>query len=229
MSASADDDYFSDGITEDIIAQLSQIASLKVISRTSVMRYKKTEKSTKEIASELGVSHMGEGSVRRAGSRLRIVAQLIEARTDEHLWSCTFDREMTDVFAMQSEVAERIADGLRTKLAAAPITVNFSFRTWCLAAAGRAREAREQLEDVHRREEYVWPIPIALTYACLGEMDTAFEHLTRCYDDRVAWVHLPFSPTFDRFHDDPRFETSRKKSEPWHRRALDCRERADVR
>src|SRR5439155_6601991 len=100
MSQNADDEYFSDGITEDIIAHLSQIASLRVISRTSVMRYKKTETNVRTIAGELGVSHIVEGSVRRAGSRVRIVAQLIDARRDEHLWAETYDREMTDIFAI---------------------------------------------------------------------------------------------------------------------------------
>jgi TolB-like protein/Tfp pilus assembly protein PilF len=116
MSASVDDEFFSDGVTEDIIAQLSKVTSLKVISRTSAMRYKKTEKSIRAIASELGATHIVEGSVRRAGQRLRIVAQLIAAMTDETLWAQTFDREMTDVFAIQSEVAEQIAVSLRATL-----------------------------------------------------------------------------------------------------------------
>jgi TolB-like protein/Tfp pilus assembly protein PilF len=116
LSASADDEYFADGMTEDIIAQLSKVASLKVISRTSVMRYKKTEADMRTIASALGASHIVEGTVRRAGNRLRIVAQLIDASTDAHLWADTFDRELTDVFAIQSEVAERIATALRATL-----------------------------------------------------------------------------------------------------------------
>jgi serine/threonine-protein kinase len=117
LSASADDEYFSDGMTEDIIAGLSQVAGLKVISRTSVMRYKKSDKDMKTIAGELGVSHIVEGTVRRAGNRLRIVAQLIDASNDEHLWAETFDRDMTDVFAIQSEVSERIATALKARLA----------------------------------------------------------------------------------------------------------------
>jgi TolB-like protein/Flp pilus assembly protein TadD len=116
LSPSADDEYFSDGITEDIIAQLSQIKSLKVIARTSVMRYKKTEKSAKEIAAELGVSHIATGSVRRAGQRLRIIAQLVDARSEEQLWARTFDRDLTDVFAIQSEVAENTVRALAATL-----------------------------------------------------------------------------------------------------------------
>jgi TolB-like protein/Tfp pilus assembly protein PilF len=118
LSASADDEYFSDGITEDIIAQLSQIKSLKVIARTSVMRYKKTAKGAKEIASELGVSHIATGSVRRAGQRLRIVAQLVDARSEEQIWARTFDRDLVDVFAIQSEVAQDTARALAATLTA---------------------------------------------------------------------------------------------------------------
>jgi serine/threonine-protein kinase len=116
LSAVADDEFFSDGITEDIITQLSQVASLKVISRTSVMQYKQVRKSAREIASELGVTHIVEGSVRRAGTRLRIVAQLIDAASDGHLWAQTFDRELTDVFAIQTEVAEAITTALESRL-----------------------------------------------------------------------------------------------------------------
>jgi serine/threonine-protein kinase len=116
MSPSAEDEYFSDGMTEDIIAQLSQIGSLQVISRTSAMRYKNSTQTVKEIAGALGATHVVEGSVRRAGEKLRIVAQLIDASSDAHLWAQTFDREMTDVFAIQSEVAEHIAGVLHRRL-----------------------------------------------------------------------------------------------------------------
>lgn len=116
MSNDPENEYFSDGITEDIIAQLSKVRGLRVMSRTSTMRFREREKSVRDIGRELGVSHVLEGSVRRAGTRLRIVAQLIDAQSDEHLWAETFDREMTDVFAIQSEVAERIAEKLHARL-----------------------------------------------------------------------------------------------------------------
>lgn len=118
IGSSSEDDYFSDGITEDIIAHLSAIGGLKVISRTSVMRYKHSKQTLAEIAHELRASHIVEGSIRRAGDRLRVVAQLIDARADELLWAQTFDRELTDVFAIQSEVAERVAIALRSRLTA---------------------------------------------------------------------------------------------------------------
>ncbi len=116
LSANADDEYFSDGITEDILTQLSKIADLRVISRTSVMQYKNTTKTIGEIADELGAGSILEGSVRRAGNRIRIVSQLIDAATDAHLWSETYDREMNDVFAIQSDVAKQIARALSATL-----------------------------------------------------------------------------------------------------------------
>ncbi|HET9744732.1 MAG TPA: adenylate/guanylate cyclase domain-containing protein, partial [Chitinophagaceae bacterium] len=108
--------YFSDGITEDIITQLSKIANLKVISRTSVMQYKGNRKNVREIADELGVATILEGSVRKEGNKLRITAQLIDAESDEHLWSESYDRDASQVFAIQSEVAQEIAKALNVKL-----------------------------------------------------------------------------------------------------------------
>lgn len=116
MSAAEENEYFSDGITEDIIAQLSKIRGLSVVSRTSTMRFKQRPHSIRDIGRELGVSHVLDGSVRRDGAKLRIVAQLVDAQTDEQLWADTYDREMTDVFAIQSEVAERIAETLQARL-----------------------------------------------------------------------------------------------------------------
>jgi serine/threonine-protein kinase len=119
MSNDPENEYFSDGITGDIIAQLSKISALKVISRTSSMRYKKTSKTITAIAEELGVGAILEGSVRRAGARVRIVAQLINPRTEQLLWGETFDRQLADVFAVQSEVAERISGALSVALSPA--------------------------------------------------------------------------------------------------------------
>src|SRR6266542_1717193 len=111
--------FFADGMTEDILAQLAKIRNLKVVSRTSVMRYKGTQKPIREIAAELGVATVLEGSVRRAGNRVRIVGQLVDASTDEHLWSETYDRQLEDVFAIQSDVAQRIAASLQATLSPA--------------------------------------------------------------------------------------------------------------
>lgn len=116
LSDSKEDEYFSDGITDDIIAQLSKIGDLKVISRTSVMQYKGVGKNVREIGRDLGVGTVLEGSVRRSGNQLRIVAQLIDAANEGHLWVETYDKEMTQVFAIQSDVAQRIAAALQAKL-----------------------------------------------------------------------------------------------------------------
>ena len=116
LSDSKEDQYFSDGMTDDIITHLTKIGDLKVISRTSVMLYKDSPKSLRVIAEELGVSNVLEGTVRRHGNRVRITSQLIDARTDAHLWAETYDRELTDIFAIQSGVAQQIAAALKAKL-----------------------------------------------------------------------------------------------------------------
>ncbi|MDA2914457.1 tetratricopeptide repeat protein, partial [Acidobacteriia bacterium AH_259_A11_L15] len=109
-------EYFSDGMTEEIISKLSRIQELHVASRTSVMRYKGTTKDIKDIGQELGVRYILEGSVRKAGNRVRITAQLIDTSTGFHLWSDDFDGELQDVFAVQEETALSIADALNLQL-----------------------------------------------------------------------------------------------------------------
>ena len=116
LSPDPENAYFADGITEDIIAQLSKIRALKVISSTSVMPLKKREQSLREIGARLEVAAVLEGSVRRDGDRVRIVAQLIDAETDHHLWAETYDRQLTDIFVIQTDVALRIAAALETEL-----------------------------------------------------------------------------------------------------------------
>ncbi len=116
LGADPENEYFSDGITFDIINHLAKISGLKVISRTSIMRFKATEKPLQQVGEELGVTSIVEGEIQRAGDRVRISAQLVDARTDEHLWADQYDRELLDVFAIQSEVAQRVASALKTKL-----------------------------------------------------------------------------------------------------------------
>ncbi len=116
MSSEAENEYFSDGLTEEIIAQLAKIHALKVISRTSIMRYKQTAKPLKLIATELGVRHILEGSVRKQGSHLRITAQLVDALEDAHLWAETYRGTVEDVFDIQEKVAGQIAEAMKLKL-----------------------------------------------------------------------------------------------------------------
>lgn len=116
LSSDPENEYFADGITEDVIAQLSKIRALEVISRTSVMSFKKREHGLRDIAARLGVATLLEGSVRRTGDRVRIVAQLIDAEKDQHLWAETYDRQLTDIFAIQTDVALQIAAALKAEL-----------------------------------------------------------------------------------------------------------------
>ncbi|MGC2354365.1 MAG: FlgO family outer membrane protein [Candidatus Udaeobacter sp.] len=109
--------YFADGIQDEILTDLAKVADLKVISRTSVMQYKNAvNRNLREIAQQLGVAHVLEGSVQRTGNRVRVTAQLIDARTDTHLWADRYDRDLADVFAIQSEIAKTIADHLQAKI-----------------------------------------------------------------------------------------------------------------
>ena len=108
--------FFSDGIHEDILTNLALIRELRVVSRTSVMKYRDTKKSMKEIAQELGVTYILEGSVRRSGNKVRVTGQLIHAATDEHVWAEKYDRDLTDIFAIQSELSSQIAGALKAAL-----------------------------------------------------------------------------------------------------------------
>ena len=116
LSNDIDDEYFADGMTEDILTELSKIQDLMVISRTTIMKYKGTTKSLKEIGKELSVATILEGSVRRVGNRVRITGQLINTANDHHIWAEKFDRDIEDIFAVQDEVATAIANVLRIKL-----------------------------------------------------------------------------------------------------------------
>jgi len=109
--------FFADGVQDEILTDLAKIADLKVISRTSVMQYKTgLQRNLREIGQQLGVAHLLEGSVQRAANKIRVNAQLIDARNDAHLWAQTYDRDLADVFAIQSEIAKAIADQLQAKL-----------------------------------------------------------------------------------------------------------------
>src|SRR5947207_3889619 len=117
LSASAENAFFADGVQDEILTNLARIADLKVISRTSVMQYKAgMARNARAIAQSLGVAHLLEGMVQRAAGKVRINAQLIDARNDTHLWGQTYDRDLADVFAIQTDLAKAIADQLRFQL-----------------------------------------------------------------------------------------------------------------
>ena len=116
LSSDKENAYFADGIQDEILTRLSKIADLKVISRTSTQHYKSAPENLPEIARLLGVAHILEGSVQKSGEAVRVNVQLIKAANDSHLWADTFDRKLTDIFSVESEIAKAIADQLRAKL-----------------------------------------------------------------------------------------------------------------
>lgn len=118
LSTDSDSDIFSDGVTEDILTHLSKLKDLHVISRTSTAQYRNTQKNIKQIARELGVAYILEGSIRKYGNKIRVTAQLIDASSDEHLWAENYDRTLTDIFAIQTEVSQEIVDALHINLTA---------------------------------------------------------------------------------------------------------------
>src|SRR6059058_2231269 len=116
LSPDSDNAYFADGIQEEILTRLAGIAGLKVISRTSTQQYQSKPRNLREIAKQLGVANILEGSVQKAADQVRVNVQLINAQTDSHLWAETYDRKLTDVFGVQTEIATKIADTLQAKL-----------------------------------------------------------------------------------------------------------------
>ena len=108
--------YFAEGIHEEILTRLASIAGLKVISRTSTQQYQSKPRNLREIAKQLGVENILEGSVQKAADQVRVNVQLINAQTDSHLWADTYDRKLTDIFGVESEIAKRIAESLQAKL-----------------------------------------------------------------------------------------------------------------
>ena len=145
LSPKREGDYLADGMTEALISGLAQIRSLKVISRTSAMQYKNTQKSLPQIGRELGVDAVIEGSVAHYADQIRVSAQLIDARTDRHLWAQTYDRDLRDVLRLQDEIARTIADAVRVELLPAE-----------QARLGRARQIDPRAHDLYVRARYEW-------------------------------------------------------------------------
>ena len=116
MSGDPEQEYFSDGITEDIITDLSKVSALAVISRNSAFMYKGKHVDVTKVARELKVSHVLEGSVRKAGGRVRITAQLVDGSSNDHVWAERYDRDLNDIFALQDEISEAIVKALKLKL-----------------------------------------------------------------------------------------------------------------
>jgi eukaryotic-like serine/threonine-protein kinase len=152
MSRDADDEYFSDGLAEEIINSLTQIQGLKVIARTSAFAFKGKNEDVRGIAEKLGVTNVLEGSVRRAGNRLRITAQLIHAADGTHLWSKRYDREMTEVFAIQDEIGQAISEALQLQLA--PRTKAVNIEAWQNCLKGQYYLNRLTPESMAKAKEF---------------------------------------------------------------------------
>jgi TolB-like protein len=147
--------FFADGVQDEILMNLARIADLKVISRTSVMQYRGgVMRNLREVAQQLGVAHIVEGSVQRSGNRVRVNAQLVDARIDAHLWGQTYDRDLADIFAIQSEIAQNIADQLQAKLSPKEKSAINERPTSDLAAYDLYLQAKELLflDPVRSRE-----------------------------------------------------------------------------
>jgi len=162
ISPDPKDEYFADGLTEELITVLSQLGALQVIARTSVVQYKSAPKPIPQIGHELGVTSVLEGSVRKAGDQIRITVQLIDVASQSHTWAGTYDRKLDDVFAIQTDVAKRISEALKvkmgkgeeTRLAALPSVRSDSYQAYLkgrailsfIASEGQLRGAKEQFE-----------------------------------------------------------------------------------
>lgn len=162
LSTDPENEFFADGITEDVIAQLSKMRAIKVISRTSSMQFRKRELSPREIAAKLGVATLVEGSVRKAGTRVRIVAELVDAETGEQLWAETYDRQLTDIFEIQSHVALSIAEALKAKLSPtervrieAPAVAPVSIEAYQLYLQGRRYLVRYTEAEIQKAVEFL--------------------------------------------------------------------------
>ena len=161
MSRDPDDDYFSDGLAEELINLLAHVPNLKVTARTSSFAFRGKEQDIRRIAGVLGVETILEGSVRRAGSRIRVTAQLINAEDGYHLWSERYDRELTDVFAIQDEIAQAIAGALRLKLIPNPARHTPAFPAYEALLKAR-HHGRTYGPDAHNRAEEYCKQAIAL-------------------------------------------------------------------
>jgi serine/threonine-protein kinase len=151
MSPDRENEYFGDGLAEEILNLLTKIPGLKVIARTSSFAFRGKEQDIRKIAETLGVSNILEGSVRRAGNRLRIAAQLIQASDGAHLWSERYDRDLTDVFAIQDEIGQAISEALKVRLAPPVKTANIEAWRFCLQ--GEFYRQRYTPEDLRKGKE----------------------------------------------------------------------------
>ncbi len=195
LSDDKENAYFADGIQDDILTNLSKISDLKVISRTSVMQYKGKAPNVREIGKALGVSTILEGSVRRSGNRVRLNVQLIDATNDEHLWASDYDRDVTDVFAIQTDLAQKISDALQAKLSPAeksrierkPTENGEAYLAF--VQAHNLQDAVEDWEKLKQSEQL---------YARAIQLDPTFALAIARYSQLESWIVHTFERTTER-------------------------------
>jgi TolB-like protein/tetratricopeptide (TPR) repeat protein len=185
LSGDREQEYFSDGLAEEILNLLAKISGLRVIARTSSFAFRGKEQDIRGIAETLGVKSILEGSVRRSGNRIRVTAQLIEAKTGSHLWSERFDRDLTDVFAVQDEIGQAISDALQVRLIARAHAVNVeAWQHWLKGVHHRGRTSPDAVTKA--KEEFERALAIDPHYA------QAYSGLALCYYVLAAMGARPF-------------------------------------
>src|SRR6266404_6012712 len=195
LSDDKENAYFADGIQDDVLTNLSKIGDLKVISRTSVMPYRGKTQNLREIGKTLGVSTILEGSVRRSGNRVRVNVQLIDATTDEHLWASDYDRDLTDVFAIQTDLAQKITEALQAKLSPserAQIERKPTENGEAYLAFVQAHNLQNAVEDLGKLKQS------EQLYARAIELDPKFALALACYSQLESWIFHTFDPTQER-------------------------------
>src|SRR5438445_483836 len=195
LSDEKENAYFADGIQDDILTNLSKIGELKVISRTSVMSFRGHAPNVRDIGKALGVSTILEGSVRRAGNRVRVNVQLIDATTDEHIWANDYDRDLTDVFAIQTDLAQKITDALQAKLSPAEQSRMERKPTEngeAYLAFVQAHNLQGALEDFGKLKQSEQMYERAI------QLDPNFALALACYSQLQSWIVHTFDPTRER-------------------------------
>src|SRR2546429_5105922 len=195
LSDDKENAYFADGIQDDILTNLSKIGELKVISRTSVMPYRDKSTNVREIGKQLGVSNILEGSVRRSANTLRVNVQLTDANSDEHIWASDYDRDITDVFAIQTDLAQKITDALQAKLSPAeksrierkPTENGEAYLAF--VQAHNLQDAVEDLEKLKQSEQL---------YARAIQLDPMFALAIARYSQLESWIVHTFERTPER-------------------------------
>ena len=198
ISPDPKDEYFAEGLTEELISSLSKLRELRVIARTSVSQYKSGSKPVSQIGTELGVGTVLEGSVRKSGNRLRIALQLIDVGTQEHVWAETYDRELDDVFSIQTDIAERTAEALRLELLGSerasitrPPTSNLSAYSWYLKGLHAFRQEFKdamagRVESIRYFEAAIGADPnFSVAYSALANTYIAFAGMV--FDPQVVF------------------------------------------